>query len=214
MKWATCAAIFVAQLFFTPAHAQAGAGLVTRFSGQAQIVNVNRTPLKVSPFMKINAGDRVEMQAGSSLKLVYFANGREEAWKDNATFEVGAEASHAIQGAPEVTSLPASAPRGRELARTQSFDTITRIGSVRMRYLPREGAQFETVAAAKRSYDAWRATAANDDLLPDVYYFSVLDEFNLRDEMQYLAAEAVKRNPGSEVAKAMQVRAHADRTGR
>ena len=86
-------------------------GLVTRLEGKATYRNSQeKKPAAVKAFMKVRQGDNLKLAKGSSLTLLYFAGGRQEAWKAVFMAEVSASKAKGKKAAlPEIKMMPASA---------------------------------------------------------------------------------------------------------
>lgn len=190
---ACCALAFCV---LTNATAQ-DAGMVTQLQGEASYQGAEGGDARVTSFMKIRPGDQVRVPASTSLKLVYFKSATAEVWRGPATFVVGSEKSELGNGQVTVTALPQAAQVPVELARISS---INRIGAVVVRGIKPPEAD---VKQARERYDAWRAQAPADDLLPDLYLYSVLKQYERKDEMKVLADDVLKRFPNSEEAKSL-----------
>lgn len=187
------------------AHAQSSVALITAVDGGVQVREGERAESPAHAFGKLKAGDHVLTRDGH-VRIVYFAAGIEESWGPNSEFDAGTRESRATKGKPVVKELPRSAPRGPELARIESIDSLNRMGAVRIRGVkaaPRDSSSFEAVAVARKAYEDWRKQAEPDDLLPDLYYFSVLQEYGLHDEMTELATSVQARAPDAPLASSM-----------
>ena len=71
------------------AFAQTDAGMITQLNGEASITGggANSSSQPVVPFLKIAAGDKINLTNGAQMKIVYFGNGRQETWKGGGQIE-------------------------------------------------------------------------------------------------------------------------------
>jgi len=103
--------------FLLTAQAQTSSpdvGLVTKLTGEATYWNkAEKKPARVQAFMKVRQGDNFKLSKDGALTLLYFASGRQEAWKSPAAFMAGEAESVAKAGKkttpPEVKMMPVSA---------------------------------------------------------------------------------------------------------
>ena len=192
------AAIFAAASVF----AAEDAGLVNQLSGEVTYTSGGSTA-KAKPFMKVREGDKFTVHAGAQLRIVYFQGGRQEAFSGPATLTVGAQSSAQQTGAqPQVTTLPAGVPQ--KIAQTPELVQIARLGrsggvAVRgtqsvQRLTPQAQAE---VRQARQTYEQMRKTAAADDIVPELYLYSVLQDHLLYDDMKVLVADMQKRQPSN-----------------
>jgi hypothetical protein len=176
-------------------------GLVNQLSGDVSYVSGGHTA-KAKAFMKIREGDRFTLPSGSQVRVVYFHNGRQEAYKGAGSFTVGSQQSTVQSGAkPEVSSLPSGVPQ--KLAQTPDLVQIARLGrsgGVAVRGAGREAPrltpeQQQEVRQARQTYEQLRKTAAADDINPEYYLYSVLQDYLMYDDMKQVVAEMQKRRP-------------------
>ncbi|MSQ72556.1 MAG: hypothetical protein EXR27_14885 [Betaproteobacteria bacterium] len=158
---------------------------------------------KVQPFMKMRQGDRFTVPAGAQVRVVYFQGGRQETWKGPSSFKAGASASDAQSGTPgEVTTLPASVPQ--KIAQVPELLQIAKLGrsggvSVRGAGRPPKltADQQAEVTSAKDTYRKLRAQSVADDITPELYLYSVLQDYLLYDDMKPVVDEMSKRQPNN-----------------
>ena len=128
---------------------------------------------------------------------MYFKSATAESWRGPASLVVGEERSEQPNGEFTSTVLPQAARVPVELNR---IGNINRIGAVVVRGIkPPE----TDISQARERHAARRAQAAADDLLPDLYLYAVLKQYDRQAEMRALAAEMLKRAPDSLEAKAL-----------
>jgi hypothetical protein len=201
------------------AVAQDGAdvGLVNQLAGKVSYGAGANANLSAQAFMKVRQGDRFVLPADSSLRLVYFASGRQESWQGPASLRAGAQGSEVLNGKPPViTMLPTSVPQ--RMARIPDLVQGARLGGVVVRGggggrpsgpIPAE------VELARGTYKSMRAQASPEDVTPELFLISVLQDFGYVDEMGPVADEMLKRQPDTpevrELAKWVQMRINTPR---
>lgn len=175
-------------------------GLVNQLSGDVTYASGSSSS-KVKTFMKMREGDRFTVPAGAQIRIVYFQGGRQESYNGPASFTAGTQASKQQSGAqPQLTTLPAGVPQ--KLAQTPDLVQIARLGrsgGVQVRGAQQEQrlspqAQAE-VRQARETYEQMRKSAATDDIVPELYLYSVLQDHLLYGDMQGVVSEMQKRQP-------------------
>ena len=120
-----------------------------------------------------------------------------------SAFTAGAQQSTVQSGAqPQVTTLPSGVPQ--KIAQTPELIQIAKLGrsgGVAVRGLNRDQRltpqQQAEVRQAKQTYEQLRASTAADDITPELYLYSVLQDHLLYGEMKPVVAEMQKRQPGN-----------------
>jgi hypothetical protein len=192
------AAIFAA----AGAFAADDVGLINQLSGDVSYTSGGSSS-KAKAFMKVREGDRFSVPAGAQLRIVYFQGGRQEAYSGPAGLTAGTQASQQQSGAqPQVTTLPAGVPQ--KIAQTPELVQIARLGrsggvAVRgaqqvQRLSPQAQAE---VRQARQTYEQMRKTSAADDIVPELYLYSVLQDHLLYDDMKVLVSDMQKRQPSN-----------------
>lgn len=202
IKTAFSAALFGAAIMVGGARAQSlDVGLVNMLAGEVSYASEGAAAAKVQAFMKVRQGDRFTVPAGGAVRVVYFQGGRQETWKGPASFKAGARQGEG--GTPtEVTVLPASVPQ--KIAQVPELIQIAKLGrsgGVAVRgaaKAPRLSAEQQAeVKAAKDTYGKLRSQVGADDITPELYLYSVLQDYLLYDDMRPVVDEMSKRQPTS-----------------
>ncbi len=202
MKFLAKHIVILAALLAGAAHAQEDVGLVNQLAGNVSYQSQGSAPAKASAFMKVRRGDAFTLAGGAQLRLVYFEGGRQESWSGPASFRAGAQASDAVSGQPaSVTTLPgvvhqkiAQMPQLLQVARMGRTGGVAVRGIVSQRLTPQ---QQQEVATARSTYARLRADSSADDITPELYLFSTLQEYSQYDAMLPVAQEMAKRQPQS-----------------
>ena len=196
LKTLALAAIFAA----ANAFAQADVGLINQLAGDVSYTSAG-AKAQAKAYMKVREGDRFTLPAGAQLRIVYFKGGRQELFNGPASFTAGAEQSAVQSGAqPQVSNLPSGVTQ--KIAQTPELIQIAKLGrsggvAVRgvggaQRLTPQQQAE---VRQARQTYDQLRKTASTDDITPELYLYSVLQDHLLYDDMKQVVAEMQKRKP-------------------
>jgi hypothetical protein len=159
---------------------------------------------KAKPYMKVREGDRISVPAGSQVRVVYFQGGRQESFTGPASLTAGKQQSSVQSGSqPQVSALPAGVPQ--KIAQTPELVAIAKLGrsggvAVRgtgpaeKRLSPQQQAE---VRQARQTYDQLRKSTPIDDITPELYLYSVLQDHLLYDDMKPVVAEMQKRQPAN-----------------
>lgn len=197
-------------------------GLITKLSGGATYWNKaeNQKPSQVQAFMKVRQGDHLKLPAAAALTLLYFASGRQETWKGPATLMAGDRESQVLGGKPpaprpEVKIFPAKAteqiagaPLRLSPASMSKSGVIQTMGP-RCEPAARSAAPLSSEAqrkikAAEKVYRDLKNSAAADDITPELYFYSVLAEYQQFPEMAEMVDTMLQKRPGDVALKDLQ----------
>jgi len=180
-------------------------GLVNQLSGDVSYQAGGANPSKATAFMKIRDGDKLTVADGASVRIVYFDGGRQETWKGPASFKAGAKQGEAASGKAEVSQVPGgAAPKLAQTSEVLQIAKLGRAGGVTVRGVKKDmttlpPAQQAEVAQAKKTYESWKATAGADDITPEMYYYTVLQDYMLYEEMRNVVRTMQEKQPQSQV---------------
>ena len=178
----------------------ADVGVINHLAGLVTVTNGVGTS-KAHAYMNINEGDRFDVPAGVVVKVAYFQSGRQETFEGPVIFTVGAVQSNVRRGAgPQVTTLPSGV--SQKISQTQDLVQIAKLGTAgnmqpstrEPRLTPQQQAE---VRQARAIYAKLRAETPADDITPELYFYSVLQDHLLYNEMRGVVAEMGKRQPGN-----------------
>lgn len=181
----------------------ADVGVINHLAGLATITNGVGTA-RAQAYMNINEGDRFEVPAGVTVKVAYFRSGRQETFEGPVSFVVGASQSAVRRGlGPQVTVLPSGVPQ--KISQTPDLVNIAKLGTAgahpasrpSLRELRLTAQQQAEVRQARQIYAKLRAETPADDITPELYLYSVLQDHLLYAEMRSIVAEMGKRQPGN-----------------
>lgn len=187
------------------AQSAGDAGMINQLSGEVQYQPTGGAAARATAYMKLRDSDVVRVPAGASVRVVYFANGRQEAWKGPAVFSVGTAESRAQSGQPEVSQLPGGVPQ--KLAQTPEMMQIAKLGragSVTVRGITPTSLttdQANEVREARKTYEAMKAGLSADDIMPEVYLYTVVQNYSMYDEMKQLVKVMQTKQPNSDVVR-------------
>lgn len=201
-------ALFLLLAFLAGGAAAQDVGLINHLSGDASYAS-GSTRAKAAAYMKIREGDRFTLAPGAQLRVVYFQGSRQESFSGPARFVAGKDASKVESGAaPQVSTLPAGV--SQRIEKTPELLAIAKLGraggvTVRsgMRPKPLSPEQEAEVKQARATYDQLRQSAPADDITPELFLYSVLDEHRLYQDMKVIVSEMQRRQPGNADVAAM-----------
>ncbi len=182
-------------------------GLVNQLSGDVSYLSQGGTQAKAQAFMKVRQGDRFTLPAGAQLRLVYFSGSRQETWKGPSSFKAGTQQGEAMSGqAADAAQLPSGV--AQKIAQVPDLFQIAKLGrsgGIAVRGGGKPGRlsseQQAEVSQAKATYAQMRQKSSDEDILPELYYYSVLQDHLLYDEMKTVTEEMLKRQPGNPEAQ-------------
>jgi hypothetical protein len=182
-------------------------GLINQLSGEVAYVAQGGTQSKAQAFMKVRQGDRFTLPAGAQLRLVYFSGSRQETWKGPASFKAGTQQSEALSGqAAEAAQLPSGvAQKIAQVPNLVQIAKLGRAGGIAVRGGGKPGRlsseQQAELSQAKATYAQLRQKASAEDITPELYYYSVLQDHLLYSDMKAVTEEMLKRQPNNPEAQ-------------
>ena len=186
------------------ALAQGDVGLVNLVSGDVTYAPKGGASARVTAFMKVREGDRFTVPGGAQVRVVYFEGSRQESFSGPASFVSGAQQSAVQSGAqPKVTGLPAGVPQ--RIARVPELMQNAKLGGIQVRGSPPAGKRAPDgyVHEAQSTYDSLRKALPGDDITPELFLYSALNEYQLYDDMGPVVQEMQRKQPASEDVKAL-----------
>jgi hypothetical protein len=201
--------IAIALSCVAPVAAGDDVGLVNHLSGDASFTSGKAKPAKATAYMKVREGDRFTLAKGTQLRLVYFQGGRQESYTGPGRFTAGKQESAVQSGTkPQVTTLPSGV--SQRIAQTPELMQIAKLGraggvAVRSgaRPQPLSAEQEAEIKDARATYQRLRETFPADDITPELYLFTVLEEHRQYEELKPVVAEMRRRQPKNADVKAM-----------
>jgi hypothetical protein len=182
-------------------------GMVNQLSGDVAYVSQGGAQSKAQAFMKVRQGDHFTLAPGAQMRVVYFNGSRQETWKGPASFRAVAQQSEAISGhVEEAAQLPSGvAQKIAQVPNLVQIAKIGRSGGIAVRGGGKPGPlssenQAE-VSQAKANYAQMRQKASGEDITPELYFYSVLQDHLLYGEMKTVTDEMLKRQPNNAEAQ-------------
>ena len=151
------------------------AALITQLQGEVSVESDKGAKRPALPFLKLAAGETLQLKAGSKVQVVYFESGRQESWTGAGQVEVAATEGRSRAMTPEVKQLPPLMVK--QLAKTPGAGQQGRAGMVVMRSLPTP----DKVVRLENQYAEFKKDSNVDDLTPEVFYLSGLIELKEGD---------------------------------
>ena len=194
-------AAVAALAFGNATWAASDVGLVNHLSGEVSYAS-GGSNAKVQAYMKVREGDKFTVPAGATVRVVYFQGGRQESYSGPASFTAGTQQSAVQSGSPQVSTLPSGV--SQKISQTPELMQIAKLGrsgGVAVRGLNREQRlspqQQAEVRQARDTYAKLRADTPADDITPELYLYSVLQDHLLYTDMKGVVDEMSKRQPGN-----------------
>ena len=213
-------ALLLSLAFFAAGVSAQDVGLINHLAGDATYQSGSTRGAKAAAYMKIREGDRFTLAPGAQLRVVYFEGSRQESFTGPARFVAGKDRSKVESGtAPQATTLPAGV--SQRIAQTPELLAIAKLGraggvAVRsgIRPKPLTPEQEAEVKHARATYTQLRRGASDDDITPELFLYSVLDEHRLYQDMKVVVSEMQRRQPGNADVATMVEYVESKATGR
>jgi len=183
-------------------------GLLTQVSGEVTYRSAltGNQGEAAQAFMKVRLKDRFQLKKDAELRLLFYSNGRQESWKGPAGFEVQEGKTRKLSGAkPQVASLPTRATRDVRRVPALLRRAGGRVGGTLLRgkeagdteAVPLSAEEQAELKAARQVYQQMRSLAPKDDITPELYLLSILDDYELNAEMMVIVKKARAIQPKS-----------------
>lgn len=176
----------------------ADVGVINHLAGLVTVTNDVGTS-RAHAYMNIHEGDRFDVPEGVVVKVAYFQGGRQETFSGPVSFTIGALQSKVRRGSdPRVTTLPSGV--SQKISQTPELVQIAKLGTSgkaqpstrESRLTPQQQAE---VRQARAIYAKLRAETPPDDITPELYLYTVLQDQLLYNEMRGVVAEMARRQP-------------------
>ena len=173
----------------------ADVGLINAIQGDVSYQGKEGQAKKAQPYMRLRHGDKIILAAGASIRISYTTVSRQESWTGPGSFVATSAGGELLKGnKPEIVQLPAAVPQ--KLARVAELMNTSRVGGLVVRSAKvQTPASKEEVAEAVRNYELMRATAAPNDVTPELLLYSVFEEYGMTSDLKKVAADMLKRQP-------------------
>jgi hypothetical protein len=170
-------------------------GLVNALQGDVTYQGKEGPSRKAQPYMRLRHGDKLTLAAGATMRISYTTANRQESWTGPGSFVATSAGGELLKGnKPEISQLPAAVPQ--KLARVSELMNTSRVGGLVVRSAKAPSASTkEEVAEAVATYESMRATAAPNDVTPELYLYSVFQENGMVDDLKIVARQMMQRQP-------------------
>lgn len=181
--------------------AQEAAGdvaLVNALQGEVSYQGKEGPARKAQPYMRLRHGDKVILaSAASSIRISYTTANRQESWVGPGSFVATSTGGELLKGSkPQVVQLPAAVPQ--KLARVSELMNTSRVGGLVVRSVKAPtAASKDEVVEAMAAYESMRASAAPDDVTPELFLYSVFQEHGMTDDLKIVARDMLARQPNN-----------------
>ena len=176
----------------------ADVGMVTALSGTVQLHEGLQAGKELQSFIKLRENDKLTLQSGTRLQIVFFEDGLQETWQGAAELQIGHSSSRLLKGNPakEQKTLPAILVK--QLTKTPSPER-GRAGMVRMRSIT---APKVDVDALENAYGDMRSALPSQDMAPELFLLSGYFELRAFDKIeQHLEKLKQSGVPAAELAR-------------
>jgi hypothetical protein len=181
--------------------AESQGAFITQSSGNVSFIVSDGESQPLPAFAKVYASTKIIVEAQGKLQVVYLDTGQQESWVGPAELIVGQYKTQAIKSseAPMMKTLPPFMVS----VLTQSNDVINDIkarqGMIRVRSLMTA----RKVIQVEKNYEELRKNAADDDISPEIYYLTALDQLKVYKRMTKPLNEILIRQPNNQAAKVL-----------
>ena len=195
-KFIIALSLFISTITCAFAQAtSADVGLVNSMQGDVSYQGKEGPAKKVQPYMRLRHGDKVILAAGANIRISYTTVSRQEVWTGPGSFVATSAGGEVLKGnKPEIVQMAAAVPQ--KLARVAELMNTSRVGGLVVRSVKvQTPASKEEVAEAVRNYEVMRATAAPNDVTPELMLYAVFEEYGMVSDLKKVSADMIKRQP-------------------
>lgn len=195
--------LLLATILCRPAQASTAevGGFVTQSQGKITFKAAGGDEQALPPFARLVSGTHIKMGDNARLQIIYLGSGRQESWTGRAEFVVGDQDSRAIgqTAAPSIRMLPPYMVKTLVRSNEVMANIHARQGMIRVRSLL-SGAK---VREAETRYAELRAQTTEDDITPEIYLLTTLDDLKAYKSMKKPLAEMLRRQPDNTEARVL-----------
>lgn len=197
--------VFASQAF--AAEIQNDVGLITEISGKAffsapdQNASGKASMSEASVFMKIRKNDLINVEAKSSMTILYQSNGRREVWNGPVEIRIGDEegtvkAGEASKG-PNKTENMAVAVSDKVFMASELGES-GKLGKAGIRVV-RSGSETpeSRLADGLEKYKKMKSEYGEKDVIPEMYLLSLYSELGKQAEMEAQLKSMRNKWPGN-----------------
>lgn len=160
--------------------------MLTQVSGSVDIAKVGDKRPAVA-FGKVAEGDKLLLDKGGFVRLVYFRNGRQETWRGAGQVAIADGEGKSDTLKAEVKQLPAMV--FKQLTRVPAAGTQGKVGMVRLRSI----ASKDKIAQIESRFADLKKSLPADDATPEIYLLSELIDAQAHDRARSVLQELKTR---------------------
>jgi hypothetical protein len=146
----------------------------------------------VQSFVKLKQDERILLENGARIQLIFFASKRQESWHGAGQLEINL-AEGKGHGLPEPQFKVLPDVLVKQISKTPTLDSQGRAGMVRLRSIPTPDA----LAKLDKDYRQLRQDAAGDDLNPELFLLAGLLEMRQMDRIEHVLSEFKMLHPNN-----------------
>lgn len=202
---AALAALGFATLFtaspLSVAEPGADSGIVTAVQGNISYTSGQDKAKPVISFMKVRAGDRLDVPQDGMVQIAYFQGGKQETWRGPAKVQLEATGGKADKDAPQpaIKQLPPVVVQNLAHSPSVIADIRNRTGMFVVRATPAPGKLKEITD----TYAALRKDAEESDVTPELYLLAAYHDMKLYREFKPVLEDMLRRQPNNPEIKAI-----------
>lgn len=168
------------------------AALVTALKGDVGLEDGTGGKAPLQPFIKLHAGDMLQLEDAARLQITYFQSARQEIWVGPGSLEVGTTESKAVIGRLQPQTQQLSMQFAKQLAKTPAADSRGKVTTLRTRAI----ATTDSIDRVKQTYQEMRAKAQHNDRNPELYLLSAYFELKEYDQVRDILNRLDSEYPG------------------
>jgi hypothetical protein len=202
MKHLSVVRLFAASICLVAGLVQAassveGVALVTAVEGKVSRITASGNE-PVQSFVKLKQDERILLENGARIQIIFFASKRQESWHGAGQLEINL-AEGKGRGLPEPQFKVLPDVLVKQISKTPTLDSQGRAGMVRLRSIPTPDA----LAKLDKDYRQLRQDAAGDDLNPELFLLAGLLEMRQVERIEQVLADVQVMHSGNMEAKVL-----------
>lgn len=163
------------------------AAMLTQVSGSVDIASAHAKRPAVA-FGKVAEGDKLRLDKGGFVRLVYFRNGRQETWQGAGQVAIADSEGKSDTLKAEVKQLPAMV--FTQLTRVAAAGAQGKVGMVRLRSMPSKD---KKIAEIESRFADLKKSLPADDATPEIYLLAGLIDAQAHDRARSVLQELKTR---------------------
>lgn len=185
-----CLIVFL--LLFPAAAWAEEVALSTIVQGAVLIEEGKGKQAPLQTFIKLHAGDILQLGEDAHLQIAYFKSANQERWLGPGTIIIGADQSKAVTAWLRPQTKQLSPQLAKQLAKTPTTDSRGKVAVVRTRSI----GPSSSVEQVKRTYLEMSAKSEQNDRNPELYLLSAYFEIKEYELVRETLTQLEGRYPG------------------